>query len=55
MNINEMSLKEAMIIVLNLAEAKWIYNFWKKLTQKQEKAIRMVSAYIEHGKFPFDK
>jgi len=50
-----MSLKEAMIIVLNLAEAKWIHNFWKKLTTRQLQAIRKISPYIEHGKFPFDE
>lgn len=50
-----MSLKEATSIVLQLAEAKWITNFWRKLTPRQEKAIRMVSQYIEHGKFPFDE
>lgn len=54
-NVNSMSLKDATGIVLNLAEAKWIHNFWRKLTPTQEKAIRMVSAYVEHGRFPFDE
>lgn len=53
--LDKMSLKEATAVVLNLAEAKWIHNFWRKLTPKQEKAIRMVSAYVENGKFPFDE
>lgn len=50
-----MTLQEATTIVLQLAEAKWIHNFWKKLTKEQEKAIRIVSSYVEHGKFPFDR
>lgn len=46
-----MNLKQALIIVINMAESKYLYKRFSKITKEQEKALRIVSAYIEHGKF----
>lgn len=47
-----MDIDEAIKIVLTLAESKWIWRIWKwRLTDKEMKAIRIVSAWVEHGKF----
>jgi len=44
-----MTLNEAFVIVLQMAEAKWYHHLWgfRKPTERQTKAIRMVSAYCE--------
>ncbi len=49
-----MTLAVATTIVLQMAEAKW-YRHWfgrRKTTKEQDQAIRIVSAYVEHGTFP---
>lgn len=49
-----MTLAEATTIVLQMAEAKW-YRHWfgcRKTTKEQDQAIRILSAYIEHCRFP---
>lgn len=47
-----MSLKEAMIVLLQLSE----HSLSKKAESRKERlAIQKVSQYIEHGRFPFDE